>query len=85
MSSHFTEKYVIETEVVTAIRKSGYQLNSKADLQPLFDHISDSRIVMLGEASHGTKDPDLKQRDITKKRCPEYVFAIKELTKNKKK
>ena len=57
MDRHFTEQSpVIEKEVVNAIKKSGYQLNSKADLKPLFDYINDSRIVMLGEASHGTHE-----------------------------
>lgn len=56
MYRHFTEQAVIETEVISAVKHSSHQLNSKADLKPLFDHIKDSRIVMLGEASHGTHE-----------------------------
>ena len=56
MYRNFTEHSVIESEVSSAIRQTGYQLNSKADLKPLFDYINGCRIVMLGEASHGTHE-----------------------------
>ena len=56
MYRNFTEHSVIESEVSSAIRQTGYQLNSKADLKPLFDYINGCSIVMLGEASHGTHE-----------------------------
>ena len=45
-----------EDEILAAIRQWAFPLNSKEDLQPLFDRIGNARIVMLGEASHGTHE-----------------------------
>ncbi|HVZ98524.1 MAG TPA: erythromycin esterase family protein [Chitinophagaceae bacterium] len=51
-----TEPMLNETEAVGVIRQWSYPLKSKADLQPLFERIGDAKIVMLGEASHGTHE-----------------------------
>ena len=45
-----------EKEVVNTIQKHTQPLNNEKDLKPLFDRIGDARIVMLGEASHGTHE-----------------------------
>ena len=45
-----------ESDAINSIKQWAYPLQSKADLQPLFDRIADARIVMLGEASHGTHE-----------------------------
>src|SRR5688572_1081912 len=56
MHGHSTIQAVNEADVVHAIQRSAHRLLSKEDMQPLFDRIGDARIVMLGEASHGTHE-----------------------------
>lgn len=56
------------------IRKNAYPLNSKADLGPLFDKIGNERIVMLGEASHGTHEFYTWRTYITRKLIEEKGF-----------
>ncbi|HVM86979.1 MAG TPA: erythromycin esterase family protein [Puia sp.] len=57
MRHYFTKEAVLnENEVLGVIKQWSYPLSSKAGLQPLFDRIEDARIVMLGEASHGTHE-----------------------------
>jgi len=45
-----------ENELVSGISQWAYPLTEKNSLDPLFERIGDSRIVMLGEASHGTHE-----------------------------
>src|SRR5438094_9563645 len=40
----------------TALAACAHPLRSSADLDPLLELIGDSRIVLLGEASHGTHE-----------------------------
>jgi erythromycin esterase len=43
-------------EVLESIRKKAIIINSKNDLDPLIEKIGEARVVMLGEASHGTHE-----------------------------
>ncbi len=61
-------------EAVNAIKQWAYPLQSKADLQPLFDRIGDARIVMLGEASHGTHEYYTWRAHISKRLIEEKGF-----------
>jgi erythromycin esterase-like protein len=63
-----------EAEAVDAIMENAYPLHSKADLQPLFDRIGDARIVMLGEASHGTHEYYTWRTHISKRLIEEKGF-----------
>ena len=65
---------VDETELVSLIRRNAYSLHGKKDLQPLFDRIGDARIVMLGEASHGTHEYYTWRAHITKRLIEEKGF-----------
>jgi erythromycin esterase-like protein len=68
------EIVVDEKEVVNSIKQWAYPLQSKAHLQPLMDRIGDARIVMLGEASHGTHEYYTWRSHISKKLIEEKGF-----------
>ncbi|QJB30157.1 erythromycin esterase family protein [Chitinophaga oryzae] len=55
MSDYFARSSKSE-EVTGIIKQRAYPLTDKGSLDPLFKRIGDARIVMLGEASHGTHD-----------------------------
>ena len=57
MARYFTREAILnEKEVIGDIREHSHLLSNKADLTPLFKKIGDARIVLLGEASHGTHE-----------------------------
>jgi erythromycin esterase len=53
-----------------------YPLKNSKDLAPLLDRIGDSRIVMLGEASHGTHEYYTWRSAITRRLVEEKGFNI---------
>jgi erythromycin esterase len=63
-----------ESEIVKSIQQKAHALNNAIDLQPLFDKIGDSRVVMLGEASHGTYEYYTWRAHISKKLIEEKGF-----------
>lgn len=75
MRHYFTNQVKLnETEVVSAIKQWAYPLHDKNNLQPLYDRIGDARIVMLGEASHGTHEYYTWRAEITKKLIEDKGF-----------
>lgn len=75
MPHYFTKDVLMnERDVVSSIKQWAYPLHSKSDLQPLLNHIGDARIVMLGEASHGTHEYYTWRSYITKRLIEEKGF-----------
>jgi erythromycin esterase len=75
MGRYFTKQSTVnEKELVSAIQQGVHPLKSKADLTPLFDWIGDSRIVMLGEATHGTHEYYQWRTFITRRLIEEKGF-----------
>ncbi len=75
MSRYFTKEVILdEPKAISFIKRVSYPLQNKADLQPLFDLIGNARIVMLGEASHGTHEYYTWRAHITKRLIEEKEF-----------
>lgn len=67
---------VKEDEVINAFKQWAYPLKSKADLEPLFQRIGDARIVLLGEASHGTHEYYTWRAYITRRLIEDHGFSF---------
>lgn len=63
-----------EKEAIRIIEEKAIDLSDKSNLDKLFEKIGDSRIVMLGEASHGTHEYYTWRSYITKKLISEKNF-----------
>ena len=63
-----------EAAAASFIAKNSHPLKNTADLDPLMDRIGDERIVMLGEASHGTHEYYTWRSQITKRLIEEKGF-----------
>jgi len=75
MRRYFTKDVSLnESEIIDDIKKWYHPLQGKADLQPLIDKIGDARVVMLGEASHGTHEYYTWRTHITKRLIEEKGF-----------
>jgi len=75
MRRYFTKQVLPgEQELVSSIKQWSYPLQTKKDLQPLMDRIGNARIVMLGEASHGTHEYYTWRTQITKRLIEEKGF-----------
>jgi len=75
MRRYFTKDALFsETEAIKNIRQWAFPVNELDDLSPLMKRIGDARIVMLGEASHGTSEYYSWRAYITKKLIEEKGF-----------
>jgi len=63
-----------EVSLLDSINQHSYSLADPSDLQPLFDRIGDAKIVMLGEASHGTHEYYTWRSRISKKLIEEKGY-----------
>src|SRR4051812_20234206 len=64
----------IEDELIVQIQNNARPLKEPADLDPLMERIGDARVVMLGEASHGTHEYYTWRSHITKRLITEKGF-----------
>src|SRR5687768_2486465 len=58
------------------VRSLARPLRSPADLDPLMDRIGGARVVLLGEASHGTREYYTWRTEITKRLVTEKGFSF---------
>lgn len=74
--SFFGDSSVLENEqeAIDIINANAVSLNGFHDLDPLFEKIGSARIVMLGEASHGTHEYYTWRTFITKRLIKEKGF-----------
>ena len=63
-----------QQEIIDLIRQKTQRLQSANDLDPLMQRIGDARIVMLGEASHGTHEYYTWRSQITQRLIREKGF-----------
>lgn len=61
-------------EEIQVLRELAYPLASPADLDPLLERIGDARLVLLGEASHGTSEYYTWRAEISKRLIEEKGF-----------
>jgi len=67
---------ITRTKLTDAVREAAYRLTGTAqDYNPLMDLIRDARIVLIGEASHGTHEFYEQRIEITKRLIQEKGFT----------
>ena len=59
-----------------ALYEISHPVQQVQDLQPLVDFIGDSRVVLIGEASHGTSDYYLWRARLTQRLIEEKGFSF---------
>jgi erythromycin esterase len=75
MARYFTrDEILIDKQVVQNLKDHSKILYGKSDLTPLFKKIGNARIVMLGEATHGTHEFYTWRSYITRKLIEEKNF-----------
>lgn len=65
---------VEQNEIVDAIKRLAHTVNSAEDFDPLIEKLAQSKIVMLGEATHGTEEFYKLRKIISEKLISEYGF-----------
>ncbi len=63
-------------QLLAEVRPAARPLRSPADLEPLYDRIAHARVVLLGEASHGTHEYYTWRADISKRLIAEHGFSF---------
>jgi erythromycin esterase len=65
-----------EERLIEGIRRIAKPLKDDADLDPLMERIGDARVVLLGEASHGTREYYTWRDRITRRLVTEKGFGF---------
>ncbi len=65
-----------EEAVLEVLRNAAISLESPDDLQPLYDRVGDARYVLLGEASHGTREFYTWRAAISKRLLEDHGFSF---------
>lgn len=60
--------------LVEAIRERSHRLHEKSDLAPLIERVKNSKVVMLGEATHGTHEFYDWRREISQELITHHGF-----------
>lgn len=72
----FTLSKVDETEALSAIKQWSCPLQGFADLEPLVQRIGDAKLVLLGDATHGTHEFYTWRSYLTKRLIREKGFSF---------
>lgn len=72
VNSNFSK--TVETEVLSLVKQWALPLEHTMDIDPLIRDIGNARIVMLGEASHGTSDYYMWRWQVSKRLIEEKNF-----------
>jgi erythromycin esterase-like protein len=64
------------SDIVNAIRERAHPLRGDGDLDPLMERIGDARVVLLGEASHGTSEYYTWRDRISRRLIAEHGFGF---------
>lgn len=64
------------TSLTEAIKKFALPFNTSGDFTPLLTAIGESRVVLLGEASHGTSEFYKVRAELTKRLIEEKGFTL---------
>src|SRR3954470_9406872 len=63
-------------ELLDEVRSLARPLRDPADLDPLLARIGDARVVLLGEASHGTREYYTWRTSLTRRLVEEKGFSV---------
>src|SRR5947209_8256689 len=65
-----------DRDMITAIHNLAHPLQTASDLDPLLARIGDARLVLLGEASHGTSEYYLWRMRLSQRLIQEKGFSF---------
>ena len=68
--------FQLDSTLEEAVKKFALPFKSNNDLTPLIDAIGDAKIVLLGEASHGTSEFYTVRAELSKRLIEEKGFSI---------